>query len=218
MVRRKDPSIETLDQTLKRRTTVGAEEIWEPLEGGRVRCVACGHRCVILKDLDGICRVRFNSGGSLRVPRGYVAVARPESGLAPELVETPEFAVLFEGPHDIERWDVRCRHGSVEVGEWGYGGAPEAAEGEAPAKAGDRFVILSVRRGEKVQPMHAKLKVVKGDIAAIAVHSMERDEAAHTGLQTKDLNEYKIIELIKDAGGDTNLAQASLLQKIFDDY
>ncbi|MDH3213013.1 MAG: cation:proton antiporter [Myxococcales bacterium] len=116
------------------------------------------------------------------VPRGYVAVARPESGLAPELVETPDFVVLFEGPHDIERWDVRCRHGSVEVEEWCYGGEPEAAEGEPPTKTGDRFVILSVRRGGKVQPMHEKLKLVKGDVAAIAVHSVERDEA-HASLR-----------------------------------
>ena len=115
-----------------------------------------------------------------RVPRGYVAVERPESGLAPELVETPDVAVLFEGPHDVERWDVRCRHGSVEIESWRYIGAPELAEGETPVKVGERFVILSVGRGGKVQPMHTKLKLQKGDAAAIAVHSVERDEAHET--------------------------------------
>jgi Trk K+ transport system NAD-binding subunit len=114
------------------------------------------------------------------VPRGYVAVARPESGLAPELVETPNVAVLFEGPHDIERWDVRYRHGSVEIEAWCYAGAPELAEGETPVKVGDRFVILSIGRGGKVQPMHSELKLLKGDVAAVAVHSVERDEAQQT--------------------------------------
>jgi NhaP-type Na+/H+ or K+/H+ antiporter/Trk K+ transport system NAD-binding subunit len=114
------------------------------------------------------------------VPRGYVAVQRPESGLAPELVETPDVAVLFDGPHDVERWDVRWRHGSVEIQQWSYGGAPERAEGEAPPKVGERFVILALRRGGKIQPMHAKLKLQKGDTAAIAVHSVEDDEARET--------------------------------------
>jgi pyruvate formate lyase activating enzyme len=38
-----------------------------------VRCFACGHRCLIPPGRDGICRVRFNDGGTLRVPFGYVA-------------------------------------------------------------------------------------------------------------------------------------------------
>jgi NhaP-type Na+/H+ or K+/H+ antiporter len=114
------------------------------------------------------------------VPRGYVAVERPESGLASELVETSDVAVLFEGPHDIERWDVRCRHGSVEIETWCYVGAPELAEGETPVKVGERFAILSVSRGGKVQPMYAELKLLKGDVAAVAVHSVERDEAHET--------------------------------------
>src|SRR6202007_2575374 len=36
------------------------------------RCYACGHRCVILPGLDGICRVRYNEEGRLMVPAGYV--------------------------------------------------------------------------------------------------------------------------------------------------
>jgi pyruvate formate lyase activating enzyme len=39
----------------------------------RVRCEACGHRCLILDGHEGICRVRFNQGGTLRVPWGYFA-------------------------------------------------------------------------------------------------------------------------------------------------
>ena len=38
-----------------------------------VRCVACGHRCLIRNGRRGICGVRFNQGGTLRVPHGYVA-------------------------------------------------------------------------------------------------------------------------------------------------
>ena len=60
---------QTLKQILKTYTIEG--ELYERLEGGRVLCYACGHRCVILPGLDGICRVRYNEGGKLMVPTGY---------------------------------------------------------------------------------------------------------------------------------------------------
>jgi pyruvate formate lyase activating enzyme len=37
-----------------------------------VRCYACGHECAIPEGQVGICRVRFNRGGTLYVPWGYV--------------------------------------------------------------------------------------------------------------------------------------------------
>jgi pyruvate formate lyase activating enzyme len=51
-------------------TTVG--ELWWQ-EDDRIRCVACGHRCMIGEGKRGICKVRFNEGGQLKVPWGYVA-------------------------------------------------------------------------------------------------------------------------------------------------
>jgi pyruvate formate lyase activating enzyme len=41
--------------------------------GGAVRCLACGHRCLVKPGRRGVCRVRANHGGVLRVPRGYAA-------------------------------------------------------------------------------------------------------------------------------------------------
>jgi pyruvate formate lyase activating enzyme len=38
----------------------------------KIRCVACGHRCLIKDGRRGICKVRYNDGGVLRVPHGYV--------------------------------------------------------------------------------------------------------------------------------------------------
>lgn len=60
-----------LAETLGRLTRPGV--LAQSLPDGRVRCVACGHRCVIPPGRDGICRVRFNEGGALRVPWGYAA-------------------------------------------------------------------------------------------------------------------------------------------------
>ena len=59
-----------LADVLARHTREG--EIYERLSEGRVRCFACGHRCLIPPGRDGVCRVRFNAGGALMVPYGYV--------------------------------------------------------------------------------------------------------------------------------------------------
>ena len=73
-MRAKDPAVATLARSLESRTVEAARDVlYTREEGGRVRCVACGHRCLILDGLDGICRVRVNRGGVLLVPRGYVA-------------------------------------------------------------------------------------------------------------------------------------------------
>lgn len=47
--------------------------LFESQDDGAVRCFACGHRCLIREGRRGICQVRFNRGGRLYVPWGYVA-------------------------------------------------------------------------------------------------------------------------------------------------
>ena len=63
----------TLDEALADRTAAAAPELVDQLENRAVRCYSCGHRCKILEGLKGICKVRYNEGGVLRVPRGYAA-------------------------------------------------------------------------------------------------------------------------------------------------
>ncbi len=45
----------------------------ETLDDQAVRCLACGHRCLIREGKRGICQVRYNQEGKLHVPWGYVA-------------------------------------------------------------------------------------------------------------------------------------------------
>jgi len=53
-------------------------ELYDALDDGSVRCTACGHRCLIHEGRRGICQVRFNRGGVLRVPSGYVAALQSD--------------------------------------------------------------------------------------------------------------------------------------------
>src|SRR3954469_19163105 len=52
--------------------TVASELLAVPHDDGKVECVACAHRCVIAEGRRGAFKVRYNDGGSLRVPWGYV--------------------------------------------------------------------------------------------------------------------------------------------------
>ncbi len=47
-------------------------ELYEKLDRNRVRCYACGHCCPIPEGQPGVCKVRYNQGGTLYVPWGYV--------------------------------------------------------------------------------------------------------------------------------------------------
>jgi pyruvate formate lyase activating enzyme len=73
-----------LQDVLAARTIDAAPELVERLDSpapvgetrvtakGRIRCYACGHQCPIPDGASGVCKVRFNQGGRLRVPFGYV--------------------------------------------------------------------------------------------------------------------------------------------------
>jgi len=59
--------------TADERVREGDSALWEKLDRNRVRCYACGHCCPIPEGQPGVCKVRFNRGGTLYVPWGYVA-------------------------------------------------------------------------------------------------------------------------------------------------
>ncbi len=61
----------SLADVLTSRTREG--EVYDRLDRDWVQCHACGHDCRIPPGAVGVCKVRFNDGGTLRVPWGYVA-------------------------------------------------------------------------------------------------------------------------------------------------
>lgn len=79
---------ESLAGELDRRTQAGT--LWRR-EGDRLRCFACGHRCLIADGRRGICKVRFNRGGQLFVPFGYVG------GVQSDPVEKKPFFHVWPG-------------------------------------------------------------------------------------------------------------------------
>src|SRR6185312_11923236 len=62
--------VATLREVLNHNVREG--DLYEKLERNRVRCYACGHCCPIPEGQPGVCKVRYNQGGTLYVPWGYV--------------------------------------------------------------------------------------------------------------------------------------------------
>ncbi|NSW51470.1 MAG: AmmeMemoRadiSam system radical SAM enzyme [Anaerolineae bacterium] len=77
--------VEQLDQL----TVTGT--FFEPLDGNRVKCYACAHQCVLKPGQRGVCRVRFNEKGVLKVPWGYT------TGMALDPVEKKPFNHFLPG-------------------------------------------------------------------------------------------------------------------------
>jgi pyruvate formate lyase activating enzyme len=67
---------DTLQSTLDAAAVPGSLVIRE--QGDALRCVACGHRCLLKPGRRGICKVRWNEGGTLMVPAGYVAALQSD--------------------------------------------------------------------------------------------------------------------------------------------
>ena len=64
--------MQTLKDVLEARTIEAAPELCERIDDHRLRCYSCGHECPLPDGAAGVCKVRFNRGGKLYVPFGYV--------------------------------------------------------------------------------------------------------------------------------------------------
>jgi pyruvate formate lyase activating enzyme len=86
--------------SIDRHTAVG--KLWKQEDAMHIRCVACAHRCLLARGRRGICKVRFNQDGQLRVPSGYV------SGIASDPVEKKPFFHVLPGSQALTFGMLGC--------------------------------------------------------------------------------------------------------------
>lgn len=91
-----------LKNLLAEHTMPAAPELVVKEAENAVRCLACGHRCLIREGRSGVCKVRFNRGGELRVPGGYVA------GLQVDPIEKKPFYHVFPGQEALSFGMLGC--------------------------------------------------------------------------------------------------------------
>jgi len=96
------PQVVSLKKLLAENTMPAAPELIRDEGDNIVRCLACAHRCRVLPGRDGVCRIRFNRDGELRVPYGYVA------GLAVDPIEKKPFFHAYPGAEALSFGMLGC--------------------------------------------------------------------------------------------------------------
>ena len=136
---------EPLAELLDRRTMPAARELIKR-EGQRIRCVACGHRCLIGDGQRGICKVRFNDGGRLKVPFGYVA------GLQSDPVEKKPFFHVYPSSDALTFGMMGCDLHCSYCQNWVTSQALRDASAVAPVRpvSASELVELALREGARL--------------------------------------------------------------------
>lgn len=134
----------SLGEALAARTTEGV--LYEKLEGNALRCFSCGHRCRIQEGHPGVCKVRYNEGGILRVPRGYVGA------LAVDPIEKKPFFHAYPGTEALSFGMLGCDYKCGYCQNWMTSQTlrdPASGVGPTDMEPSD-FIRLAKRYGTKV--------------------------------------------------------------------
>src|SRR4029077_6497056 len=135
---------ESLAEVMDRNTVEGDPALWGA-EGDRLRCVACGHRCLIGEGLRGICKVRYNEQGQLKVPHGYVA------GLQFDPVEKKPFFHVHPGSDALTFGMLGCDFRCSYCQNWITSQALRDADAVAPPRPVTPGQLLDMARREKAR-------------------------------------------------------------------
>jgi pyruvate formate lyase activating enzyme len=132
-----------LAEVLDGLTIEGAPELIERFDDNSLKCYACGHRCLIKEGKRGICKVRFNEHGILRVPANYVAA------LASDPTEKKPFFHVLPGSDTLTFGMLGCDLHCAYCQNWLTSQAlRDDAAGTAPTVVSpDRLVAMAKAYG-----------------------------------------------------------------------
>ncbi len=149
--------------------------LYEGLVDGKLRCVACGHRCVIFPGHRGICKVRFNDAGTLRVPWGYVAALQCDP------TEKKPFYHVLPGSKTLTFGMLGCDYACPGCQNWITSQAlRDPAAGTRPENVTpDQIVGLSSRYGARLVASSYNEPLITAEWA-VAVFGKARDVGLRT--------------------------------------
>ncbi|HLB29813.1 MAG TPA: AmmeMemoRadiSam system radical SAM enzyme [Dehalococcoidia bacterium] len=165
-------------------------ELYERLEGGKLRCHACGHRCLILPGQRGICKVRFNRGGTLYVPHGYAAALRVDP------TEKKPFFHFLPGFRALTFGMLGCDYHCPYCQNWLTSQAlRDPAAGTIPERiTAEEMVALAHRTGARLVVSSYNEPLITAEWAA-AIFRLAREQGLRTafvsnGNATREALEY----------------------------
>lgn len=136
----------TLKEVLAEHTTEADPALVEQLPDQKLRCYACGHRCLILEGRLGICKVRFNQGGRLLAPTGYIGALQLDP------VEKKPFFHALPGSDALSFGMLGCDYHCAYCQNWITSQAirdPNAVSPIIPTTA-EQLVGLAHRYGARI--------------------------------------------------------------------
>jgi len=86
---------------------------WEEMEGDKVRCMLCFHKCVIPPGMPGICRVRINHEGGL-----YTVVYGRPAGLQTDPIEAEPMYHMIPGHRNLGVFTASCNFRCKQCHNW----------------------------------------------------------------------------------------------------
>jgi pyruvate formate lyase activating enzyme len=120
-------------------------ELYEKAPDGKVHCFACAHDCKIKPGGRGICQVRYNLGGTLYVPWGYVAALQCDP------TEKKPFFHIYPGSDTLTFGMLGCDLHCPYCQNWDISQAlRDANAGRPPAEVTPQDLVeLAGRNGAK---------------------------------------------------------------------
>lgn len=110
-----------------------------------------------------------------KVPAVYAAMGESRASVIERTVAKYDGRILFDQPRDVQRWDIRIRHGLTETQRAVFE-APTPTDG-SDASAGDRtdsYLVLATKHDGWWLPSSRDLEPAAGDEAVIIVNAEER--------------------------------------------
>jgi pyruvate formate lyase activating enzyme len=168
--------MENIRGSLDRLTAVG--DLWEADTEDKGWCLACANRCHISPGNRGICQVRFNEGGELHVPWGYVA------GLHPDPIEKKPFAHFLPGAKALTFGMLGCNLRCDFCQNWQTSQTlkdshAEAFGGYIEKMKADEIVSLAIQTGSEVIASSYNEPLITSEWA-VAIFRQARQEGIRT--------------------------------------
>ena len=187
----------TLQDLLVARTHDAAPELVETIEGGstgkpRLRCYACGHRCPIPDGAMGVCKVRFNEGGRLRVPWGYVA------GVQCDPVEKKPFFHAYPGALAYSFGMLGCDLHCSYCQNWVTSQALRDPDASAPPRDTTPASLVqdALRQGARIMVSTYNEPLITVEWA-VEVFKLAREQGLVTGFVSNGNGTERVLEYLR---------------------
>jgi pyruvate formate lyase activating enzyme len=157
-----------------------------------IRCHACGIRCLIKNNRSGVCKVRFNQDGQLKVPFGYTA------GYNCDPIEKKPFFHFMPGTNAMSFGMMGCNLHCAFCQNWHTSQAirdAKAGGGIRPIAA-EEMVDLAIRYGAKTITSTYNEPLITSEWA-VEIFRHAKQKGLHTSYVSNGNGTPEVIQYLK---------------------